>query len=122
MSPFRIVIIVFTTLVLASCGGPERARPAAIRPSGARVRGEFDQVGTVTLYPGESCASQIMFLFHPGGSTSVSLAAPWRESTILKDAVRTHHRIRVVGKWRGGRTPDCTYVEVTQVEVQKSFW
>jgi len=26
------------------------------------------------------------------------------------------------GKWRCGKAPDCSYVEATQVEVQKSFW
>ncbi len=108
--------------LFASCGEPEKARPASIRSNRARVGGEFDQAGTVTLYPGESCASQVVFIFH-AGSGSISLAAPWRESQILKDAVHSHRRIRVVGKWRRGRTPDCSYVEATQVEtIQKSFW
>jgi hypothetical protein len=122
MSALRIAFTLFVALMFAGCGEPERARPAAIRPSVVRAGGEFDQVGTVTLYPGESCASQVVFIFHTGRSTSISLAAPWRESQILKDAARSYHRVRVVGKWRRGKTPDCSYVEATQVEAQKSFW
>lgn len=106
-------------LLLTGCGEPERPRPVAIRPSAARVGGEFDQVGTVTMFPGESCASQIVFIFHTGRSTSISLAAPWRQSQILKDAVRSHHTVRVVGKWRRGKAPDCYYVEATTVELLK---
>ena len=107
--------------LFAGCGEPERAKPAAIRPGAARAGGELDQIGTVTLYPGESCASQVVFIFH-SGSRSISLAAPWRQSQVLKDAVRSHRSVRVVGKWRRGKTPDCSYVEATQVEVQKSLW
>jgi hypothetical protein len=110
-------------VALASCGEPERARPAAAHPHAARTGGEFDEVGTVTLYPGESCASQVVFVFHTGGSTPISLAAPWQQSQVLTDAVHSHRRVRVVGKWRRGKTPDCTYVEATQADVvQKSFW
>ncbi len=109
-------------LAFASCGEPERVKPVAFRPSAARAGGEFDEVGTVTLYPGESCASQVVFIFH-NESKSISLAAPWHQSEILKDAARSHRNVRVVGKWRRGKTPDCTYIEATQVEaIQKSFW
>ena len=121
MTLLRIVSVLFVAFVLASCGEPERARPVAIHPRVPRVSGEFDDVGTVTLYPGESCASQVVFVFH-SGSASTSLAAPWIQSQILKDAVHSHRRVRVVGKWRRGKA-DCTYVEATQVEaIQKSFW
>jgi hypothetical protein len=122
MSAIRIALTLFVVLMFAGCGEPERARPAAIRPSVVRAGGEFDQVGTVTLYPGESCASQVVFIFHTGRSISISLAAPWRESQILKEAVRSHRGVRVIGKWRRGKTPDCSYVEATQVEVRKSLW
>ncbi|HUE40837.1 MAG TPA: hypothetical protein VMO75_02825 [Chthoniobacterales bacterium] len=122
MSAIRIAFTLFVALMFAGCGEPERARPVAIRPSMVRAGGEFDQVGTVTLYPGESCASQVVFIFHTGRSTSISLAAPWRESQILKEAVRFHRSVRVIGKWRRGKTPDCSYVEATQVEVRKSLW
>ncbi len=110
------------TFALASCGEPERAKPAAISAHAARVGSEFDEVGKASLYPGESCASQIMFVFHSGRSTSISLAAPMRESKILTDAAHDHRSVRVVGRWRRGQAPDCYYVEATQVQVQKSFW
>ena len=119
MKSFYFVAIAF---VLASCGEPERGRPAAVHPR-PRVSGEFDQIGTVTLYPGESCASQVVFVFHSENSGSISLAAPWLQSQTLKDTAHSHRRVRVVGRWRRGKTPDCSYVEATQVEaIQKSFW
>lgn len=122
MSALRITILLVAAFVLASCGEPERPKPAVAATHAARVSGEFDEVGTVNLYPGESCASQVVFIFH-SGSKSISLAAPWRQSQILKDAVHSHRDVRVVGRWRRGKTPDCTYVEATQVEaIQKSFW
>ena len=107
--------------VLAGCGEPEKPRAATTNANAAPV-GTFNQVGKVSLYPGESCASQIMFVFHSGRSTSISLAAPFRESKILSDAAHDHRSVNVSGRWRRGRTPDCYYVEATQVEVQKSFW
>ena len=119
---FRISMLLALAFVLAGCGEPERARPTAIHPQ-SRVSGEFDQIGTVTLYPGESCASQVVFIFHTENSAAISLAAPWHQSEVLKDAVRSHRKVRVIGKWRRGRTRDCTYLEATQVEaIQKSFW
>jgi len=107
--------------VLVSCGEPEKPRAAATNVNAAPV-GTFNQVGKVSLYPGESCASQIVFVFHSGRSTSILLAAPFHESKILTDAAHDHRSVRVVGKWRRGKAPDCSYVEATQVEVQKSFW
>jgi hypothetical protein len=109
-------------LMLAGCGEPERPRPVAISTGAARGGSSFDQVGKVSLYPGESCASQIMFVFHSGRSTSISLAAPFHQSKILTDAAHDHQTVHVWGKWRRGKAPDCYYVEATQVEVQKSFW
>ena len=115
----RSLCVVMIGFVLASCSEPERVKPVAVHP---RAPGEFDEVGTVTLYPGESCASQVVFIFH-SESKSISLAAPWRQSQTLKDAVHSHRNVRVVGKWRRGKTPDCIYIEATQVEsIQKSFW
>jgi hypothetical protein len=123
MTAFRLSCsAIATALVIASCGEPERPKPAAISVNARRGGGQFDQVGKVSLYPGESCASQIMFVFHSGRSTSISLAAPFHESKILTDAAHDHRSVRVVGKWRHGKAPDCSYVEATQVEVQKSFW
>jgi hypothetical protein len=110
-------------LMLAACGEPEKPRAATATNANAAPAGaSFNQVGKVSLYPGESCASQIMFLFHSGRSTSISLAAPFRESKILTDAAHDHRNVRVSGRWRRGKAPDCYYVEATRVEVQKSFW
>src|SRR5205807_7804294 len=108
--------------VLASCGEPERPKAPTTSVTATPIGGSFNQVGKVSLYPGESCASQIMFVFHSGRSTSISLAAPFRESKILTDAAHDHRTIRVFGRWRRGKAPDCSYVEATQVEVQKPFW
>ena len=123
MSAFRRAFSIFAmAFVLASCGEPEKPRPVAISAGAARAGSSFDQVGKVSLYPGESCTSQIMFVFHSGRSTSISLAAPFRVSKILTDAAHDHRNVRVFGKWRRGKAPDCYYVEATQIELQKSFW
>jgi len=111
-----------TAFVLASCGEPEKPRAAAIKANAAPVSSSFDQVGKVSLYLGESCTSQIMFVFHSGRSTSISLAAPFRVSRILTDAAHDYKTVHVWGKWRRGKTAGCSYVEAAQVEVQKSFW
>ena len=123
MSSFeRSAFLFVTVFVLASCGEPERPQPAAIRAQPFRVAGDFDEVGKVSLFPGESCASQIMFVFHGAGSTSVSMAAPFRVSRILTEAAHAHKSVHVSGKWRRGKAAGCNYVEVTQADVQKSFW
>src|SRR5438309_11209286 len=123
MTAFRLSCsAIAIALVIASCGEPERPKPVAISVSAGRGGGQFDQVGKVSLYPGESCTSQIMFVFHSGRSTSISLAAPFRESKILTDAVNEHRSVRVFGRWRRGKVPGCYYVEATQVEVQESLW
>jgi hypothetical protein len=110
---------VVVAFVLVGCGEPERAKPAAIHAQPFHGVGDFDDVGTVTLYPGESCASQIVFVFH--GQRSISMAAPFRVSKILSEAAHQHKTVRVIGKWRRGKAPDCTYVEATLAEIQKSF-
>jgi hypothetical protein len=123
MNSCRYSALLFAVvLLLAGCGEPEKPRAAAINANAAPVGASFSQVGKVSLYPGESCASQIMFVFHSARSRSISLAAPFRESKILTDAAHDHRSIRVFGRWRRGKVPDCYYVEATQVEVQKSFW
>jgi hypothetical protein len=120
----RIFLSIFAiAFVLAGCGEPEKPRAAATTGvTAAPVGAPFNQVGKVSLYPGESCASQIMFVFHSGRSTSISLAAPFRQSKILTDAAHDHRSVHVWGRWRRGKAADCLYVEATQVEAQKSFW
>jgi hypothetical protein len=118
MKPFwTSAWLLAVALVLAGCGEPERPRAVAISAGAARAGSSFDQVGKVSLYQGESCASQIMFVFHSARSTSISLAAPMRESKILTEAVHDHRSVRVLGKWRRGKAPGCYYVEATQAEM-----
>jgi hypothetical protein len=118
----RSALFVAILFLFASCGEPERVRPVAITAHPARAGAEFDAVGKVSLYPGESCASQIMFIFHPVRSASISMAAPFKQSKTLTYAAHDDRTVHVWGKWRSGRTPGCTYVEATGVELQKSFW
>lgn len=90
---------------------PEQVRAAA-------VGSHFDQVGRVTLFAGEPCASEIMFDFHGAGST-VSLAAPMQETKILTDAAKKNRRVHISGRWRRGGQSNCSYVGVTSVEVAR---
>ena len=83
-------------------------------PAGLR----FDQVGRVTLYVGEPCASQIMFDFHGAGST-VWLGAPRHETDILTAAANQNQRVHISGKWRRGGQSNCSYVEVTTAELMR---
>ncbi|HYR21782.1 MAG TPA: hypothetical protein VEP30_02505 [Chthoniobacterales bacterium] len=123
MSAFRFSCsAIAIAFLIAGCGEPERAKPVAISTNAARAGLDFDEVGKVSLYPGESCASQIMFSFHSARSTSISMAAPFRVSKILTDAAHAHKSVHVSGKWRRGKAPGCNYVEATQAEVRKSFW
>jgi hypothetical protein len=118
----RSMSILAIAILFASCGEPERPRPAAIRAQPFHGAGDFDEVGKVSFFQGESCASQVVFVFHGGRSTSVSMAAPFHVSKILTDAARDHTTVHVSGKWRRGKAPGCNYVEATQVEMQRSFW
>ena len=76
----------------------------------------FDQIGRVSLYAGEPCASPIMFDFH-GTASTVSLAAPAFETRTLTDAAKKNQRVRVSGKWRRGGQSKCSYVQVTSAEL-----
>jgi hypothetical protein len=118
-SPFGFVL----ALALASCGQPERSQRTAAIAQPFRFGGEFNEVGKVGFFQGESCASQIVFVFHGATSTSISMAAPFLVSKILTDAAHDHKTVHVSGKWRRGKTPGCSYVEAIQAEaIQKSFW
>jgi hypothetical protein len=115
--------MLIVAMALASCGEPERPQRTAVIGQPFRFGGDFNEVGKVSFFEGESCASQIMFVFHSERSTSVSIAAPFRVSKVLTDAAHNHKTVHVSGKWRRGKTPGCSYVEATQAEpIQKSFW
>jgi hypothetical protein len=121
MSPIlRSLSILTLAVAVASCIHPENVAAAA---RAAPANSSFDQVGKVTLYVGQPCTSQIMFVFRAARSTTtIWLAAPARETKILTDAAHGQRRVHVLGKWRHGKMQSCNYVEVTQVEIQKWFW
>src|SRR5258708_35838419 len=85
---------------MAGCAQIKKpAAQARAVPTGLR----FDQVGSVTLYPGEPCTPQIMFNFRSAGST-VWLAAPKHETKTLTVAERNIGRAHISVKWhRGGK-------------------
>jgi hypothetical protein len=118
--PLRTLSIFGIAVVLASCAQPEKL----MAPSSAAAAGSpFDQVGKVTLYPGQPCASQIMFLFRAERSVStISLAAPMPETRILTEAANRRGSVHVRGKWRRTKQTGCSYVEVKQAEIKSSFW
>jgi ribosomal protein S2 len=78
----------------------------------------FDQVGSVTLFPGEPCTPQIMFNFRSAGST-IWLSARKNETKILTEAAKNNRRVHISGKWRRGGLSNCSYVEVTSAEVTR---
>lgn len=114
----NISFTLIAVAVLAGMSGCAQIKkpPAQARavPTGLR----FDQVGSVTLFPGEPCTPQIMFNFRSSEST-VWLGAPKQESGILTRAAKNHQRVHVSGKWRHGAQSNCSYVEVTSAEVTR---
>ena len=116
------LLLITIAFLVGGCGEPERPQPAAVRAQPFRIAGDFDEIGKVSLFQGESCASQIMFVFHGARSGSISMAAPFRVSRVLTDAAHEHATVRVTGKWRRGKAAGCNYVEATQADVQKSIW
>src|SRR5215475_5978791 len=109
---------IITGAALAGIAGcAQIKRPAAqVRAVLSGLR--FDQVGLVTLFPGEPCTPQIMFNFRSAGST-VSLGAPKHETKILTEAAKNNRRVHISGKWRRGGQSNCSYVEVTSADVTR---
>jgi hypothetical protein len=104
--------------VLAGMAGCAQVKKPPAQVRAASVGSHFDQVGRVTLFAGEPCASEIMFDFHGTGS-AVWLAAPMHETKILTDAAKRNRRVHISGKWRRGGQSNCSYVEVTSLEVTR---
>jgi hypothetical protein len=109
--------------VIAGAGLSGMAGCAQIKKPAAHVRavpagGRFDQVGSITLYPGEPCTPQIMFNFRSAGSI-VWLGAPKHETKILTEAAKNNRRVHIFGKWRRGGLSNCSYVEVMSAEVTR---
>src|SRR5438876_10003582 len=85
--------------VIAGAALTGMAGCAQIKKPAAQVRAvpaglRFDQVGSVTLYPGEPCTHQIMFGFHIPGLT-VCLDAPQHETKILTEAAKNNRRVSI---------------------------
>lgn len=110
LSNFLVVATVLTGI--AGCAQIKKPVPPL---KAAAVGSRFDQVGRVSLYAGEPCAPQIMFDFH-GSRSTVSLAAPRRQTEILTGAAKSNRRVHVLGKWRRYGASNCNYVEVTSAE------
>jgi hypothetical protein len=104
-------------VVFAGCAQPSKPEPVE---RAAAAGSSFDAVGSVMLHAGQPCTIQIMFDFRRTKSKStVWLAAPMRETTILTDAARDRRRVHIVGKWRRGRQTGCSYVDVATAELQR---
>ena len=113
----------FLTWVIAAAALAGIAGCAQIKKPAAQARAvptglRFDQVGSVTLFPGEPCTPQIMFNFRSAGST-VWLGARKNETKILTEAAKNNRRVHISGKWRRGGLSNCSYVEVTSVDLTR---
>jgi len=117
MKKFLLDVLVAAAVLsgMASCAQIKKPAPQV---KAAAVGLRFDQVWRVSLYAGEPCTPQIMFDFHSARST-VSLAAPRRETEILTDAANKHLRVHILGKWRRVAQSQCSYVEVTRAELTR---
>jgi hypothetical protein len=105
-------------VVLAGMAGCAQIKKPAAQVRAAAVGLRFDQVGWVSLYAGEPCTPQIMFDFY-GTRSTVSLAAPRRETDILTDAANKNQRVHILGRWRRGAQSQCSYVEVTAAKLTR---
>ena len=114
MNRFLSNVLVVAGLLAGMVGCAQIKKPPA-QVKAAAVGSSFDHVGWVSLYVGEPCAPQIMFNFR-GSRSTVSLAAPRRETAILTDAAKKNRRVHVLGRWRRGGQSNCSYVEVTRAE------
>ena len=117
MTKFLLTSFMAGAALAGMAGCAQIKKPAAqTRAVPAGVR--FDQVGSVTLYPGEPCTPQIMFNFRSAGPT-VWLGAPKHETKMLTEAAKNNQRVQISGKWRRGGQSNCSYVEVTSAEVTR---
>jgi hypothetical protein len=107
-----------TAIAMAGVAGCAQIKKPPVQARAVPAGLRFDQVGRVSLFAGEPCTSPIMFDFHGVGST-VWLAAPRHETDILTAAANKNLRVHISGKWRHGGQSNCSYVEVTSVEVTR---
>jgi hypothetical protein len=117
MKKFLLISFMAAAALAGVAGCAQIKKPAAQMravPTGVR----FDQVGSVSLYPGEPCTPQIMFNFRSAGST-VWLGAPKHETKMLTEAAKNNRPVHISGKWRRGGQSNCSYVEVTSAEITR---
>jgi hypothetical protein len=110
--------VLVAVAVLTGMAGCAQIKKPAAQVRAAAVGLRFDQVGWVSLYAGEPCTPQIMFDFH-GARSTVWLAAPRRETDILTAATNKNQRVHVLGSWRRGAEPNCSYVQVTSAQLSR---
>jgi hypothetical protein len=103
---------------LAGIAGCAQIKKPAVQARAVPTGLRFDQVGSVTLFPGEPCTPQIMFNFRSAGST-VWLGARKNETKILTEAAKNNRQVHISGKWRRGGLSNCSYVEVTSAELTR---
>jgi len=117
MRNFSLALFIAAAALAGMAGCAQIKQPpvqARAVPTGLR----FDQIGSVTLFPGEPCTPQIMFSFRSAGST-VWLGAPKHETKILTEAANSNQRVHISGKWRRGGLSNCSYVAVTNAELAR---
>jgi hypothetical protein len=116
----RSFVILAIAVSVAGCAEP--SKPVVAERAAVQVGSRFDAVGTVTLHSGQPCASQIMFDFRGVRSTrTIWLAAGARDEKMLTEATSCDCPVHVTGTWRRGRSPNCSYVSVTSVDLEKSL-
>ena len=114
----NLLIRVIAGAALVGMAGCAQIKKPALQARAAPAGVRFDQVGLVSLFPGEPCTPQIMFNFRSAGST-VWLGARKQETKILTEAAKNNRRVHISGKWRRGGVSNCSYVEVTSAEVAR---
>jgi hypothetical protein len=113
------LVIVAIAAGFTSCAQMEEMEKTKKTAAGMpRPGSRFDGVGTIAMYAGQPCTSQIMFDFQTVRSRSpVWLAARMRETKVLTDAANRGRRVHVWGTWQRGRDTDCNYVNVTRISL-----
>lgn len=114
----RSLTLLIAGAALAGLAGCAQIKKPPVQARAVPTGLRFDQVGSVTLFPGEPCTPQIMFSFRSAGST-VWLGARKNDTKILTEAARSSRRVHISGKWRHGTESNCSYVEVTSAEVTR---
>src|SRR5260370_3384726 len=115
MKNFLLMSFMAAAALAGMAGCAQIKKPAAQMravPTGVR----FDQVGSVSLYPGEPCTPQIMFNFRSAGST-VSLGAPNDETKMLTQAATNTRQVHISGKGQRCRQSSGSYVALTRARV-----